>query len=342
MEQGKVRVGIVGCGKVAGNHLKAFECVDGVGVVCLYDVRRNAARALAAQSGAKVAKSLDEMVRSWDLDAVSICTPPAMHLESAAPFLEAGIAVYCEKPLEVDLPRALEFARAVRASRSIFMMGFNHRFHGPIVELRKLIQSGVLGDAILFRNIFSGWLSIRGNHRAQKEISGGGCLIDHGSHSIDLFRHLVGEPTHVQAFAATVRQRVGVEDFGMVHLAVEGRKFGEITTSYSVPCTGNWVEWHGDRGSAFVSYWNKGRPDLEYVIAGQDAVVVDCSAHDPNRGVNAMRHFIGCVRSGTRPAIGVEDGVAAMRIADAIYRSARSGRRVSLASPSRLSHRRKP
>jgi len=325
-----IRVGIVGCGKVAGNHLGAWQRIEGVEVTCVFDVRRKAAREMARQCGAKVARSLEEMASRYGLHAVSICTPPAMHMASAAPFLEAGIAVYCEKPLEVDLARAREFARAVRKGRSVFMMGFNHRFHPPIIELRRLIDSGVLGMPMLFRNIFGGWVALSGNHRARAEVSGGGCLIDHGSHSVDLFRFLVGEPTAVQAVTANIRQRLTVEDFGMVHLLVDERAFGEITTSYSVPCTGNWVEWHGDKGSAFVSYWNEGRPDLEYVVAGEKPKTVDCSAHNPNRYLNAFTHFLGCVRSRRPPAVGIEDGLAAMRIGDAIYRSAKNGKRIRI------------
>jgi len=130
--------------------------------------------------------------------------------------------------------------------------------------LKRLIREGVLGRAVLFRNIFGGYLRLRGNHRADPAVSGGGCLIDHCCHSMDLFRFLVGDPTEVQAVAANVSQKVPIEDFGMIHLSRRGRSFGEITASYSLKVCRNWVEWYGTKGTALVSYGNPGEPDLQF------------------------------------------------------------------------------
>jgi len=332
------RAGIIGCGGVARNHLTGYLAAAGVQVVSVFDVSPKAARAFARQAKTqdiRVAESLRQMVTEDELDAVSICTPPSVHGQCARPFLAARIPVYCEKPLELNATTAARLAAAVKKSGTLFMMGFNHRFHGPIIELKKLIKSGTLGKPLLFRNIFGGMTKLKGNHRADPKLSGGGCLIDHCSHSLDLFRHLVGEPTHVQAFAGNVMQNVAIEDFGMIHLSMGGKAFGEITGSYSLPAVGNWGEWHGTKGSAAVSYWNEGHPDLAYRLAGGQWKPVDCSMHPESRYVGAIRHFIRCVRTQKAPRVSTEDGLRTSRIVAAVYKSNREGKRIRIQQPAR-------
>lgn len=253
MAQNKLRVGIVGCGGIAQAHAGAYTQIPDVEVVSVYDVSRPSAARMAAATGAHAARSLEEMA-AGHLDAVSICTPPATHLAVSRVFLSAGIAVLCEKPLEADLRNARKLALEVEKRDGLFMTAYCHRFHPAIIELRALIDSGALGKAIFFRNIFGGYYSLKGNHRAKPELSGGGSIIDNCSHSVDLYRFLVGEPTAVQAFGGSIMQKAPVEDFGMLHLSNNDRVFGEITASYSLKVCGNWVEWYGTSGTAIVSY----------------------------------------------------------------------------------------
>ena len=323
----KLRVGIVGCGGISRAHLNAYQ-EAGASVVSVYDVVASAAKAMADDIGARVATSVDEMAADDALDAASVCSPPAAHLANCRPLLKRGIAILCEKPLEVNATTAARLARAVKRSRSVFMTAFCHRFHPPIVELAKLIRRGTLGKPLLFRNIFGGYSArVRRNHRANPKLSGGGCLVDHGCHSMDLYRFLVGNPTHVQAMAGNIMQKLAIEDFGMIHLDTAGRAFGEITATYSLKVCGNWVEWYGTKGTAIVNYWNEGHPELAYKVAGGAWKSIDVSKR-PTRFVSEVRHFLTCVRSGKRPNVTVDDGLAANRIAAAVHASVSTGRRV--------------
>jgi predicted dehydrogenase len=253
-----------------------------------------------------------------------------MHSENARPFLAAKVPVLCEKPLAATLDQARELADAVRRSGTLFMSAFCHRFHGPILELRELICAGRLGEPVYFRNIFGGFAEFRGNHRINPSLSGGGCVMDNGAHSVDLFRFLVGEPTRVQAMTGNVLQDIPVEDFGFLHLSLNERVFGEITLSYSLKGCGNWLEGYGSKGRATISYWNPGVPELTVLGDGdKEPVTVDCSKH-PDRITAEIAHFVECVRTGQPPRITVEDGLRANQIIAAAYDSARSGWSVKL------------
>jgi predicted dehydrogenase len=321
----------MGCGTIARAHLSGYRNAGGVDIVSVYDVSTKAAKQFAEECGAQIAASPAAMVRdSGGLDAVSVCTPPASHLEVCRPFLKAGIPILCEKPLEANARAAARLEAVVRDTSSLFMTAYCHRFHPAIVELKALIDAGRLGKPLFFRNIFGGYFKLKGNHRANPTLSGGGCVIDNCSHAVDLFRYLVGEPTHVQAFTGNVFQRAAVEDIGLLHLGVGGKAFGEITSSYSLKVCGNWVEWYGTLGSARVSYWNEDQPDLVYKLEGEkDWTIVDCSAH-PDRFSAEVAHFLDCVQTGKRPCVTVVDGLRASRVIDAAYKSAKTGRTVSL------------
>jgi predicted dehydrogenase len=329
MTTSSLRIGIVGCGGIARAHLAGYQSTGRAQVVSVYDVSRQAAGKFAGECGAHVVGSLAEMAKS-DIDAVSICTPPAFHLEACKPFLRAGIPVLCEKPLEANLKAATKLLEAVNSSKTLFMTAYCHRFHPAIIELRKLIDSGTLGKPVYFRNIFGGFLPLKGNHRANPALSGGGCVIDNCSHAVDLFRFLVGEATDVQAFTGNVLQKGAVEDIGMLHLSMRGKAFGEITSSYSLKVAGNWVEWYGTLGTALVSYWNDSQPDLVYKLEGEKAwTTVDCSRH-PDRFSAEVSHFLDCIQMGLKPAVTVDDSYRTSRVIDAAYTSALKGKKLSL------------
>lgn len=325
----KIRVGIVGCGGIARAHVNGYKKNQDVHIAAVYDVMPRAADKLAGETGACTVKSLEEMAQSGGLDAVSICSPPAAHLDNCKPFLRAGIGILCEKPLEVNVAKAGQLATLSRRSRSVFMTAFCHRFHPAIVELKGLIDRDVLGKPLLFRNIFGGYQALKGNHRTDPKLSGGGCLVDHCAHSVDLFRFLVGEPAFVQALTGNIMQKLRIEDFGMINLATRGNAaFGEITASYSLKVCGNFVEWYGTRGTAIASYWNPGFPDLSYKVEGaKEWKSVDCGQH-PDRFTGEVRHFLDCVRRHKQPALTAADGFKAACIAGAIYQSAGTGKRM--------------
>lgn len=326
----KLRVGIAGCGKIASAHFAAYQKADEADVVAVYDHVTSAAERFAEQAGAHVTQSIEEMIEKHRLDAVSICTPPAVHMENCLPFLNAGIPVLCEKPLEVNAASAADLSAEVKKSGTLFMVAFCHRFHPAIIELKRLIEDGQLGNPLLFRNIFGGFVPLSGNHRTDPAISGGGCLIDHCCHSIDLFRFLAGDPTHVQAIAGNIMQELPVEDFGMIHLSVNGKSFGEITASYSLKVCGNFVEWYGSKGTAIVSYFDSGHPDLACKLEGESKwTSIDCSSY-PDRFSGEVEHFLQCIREKKTPFITAEDGLKANQIVAAVYESAGAGNRVKI------------
>jgi len=325
----ELQIGIVGCGGISRAHAQAYKSA-GARIVLVYDVNRTAADALAKEVGAQVADSLADMAGPKAVDAISICTPPAFHLEHCLPFVQARIPVLCEKPLEISVPRARRLAAAVKKHRSLFMTAYCHRFHPPVIEAKKLIASGALGRPLFFRNMFAGKFVLKGNHRADPKLSGGGCVADNAAHAVDIFRFLVGDVTAVQAQVANVAQKEKVEDFGLLFLKGKKGCLGEIACCYSTPVATNFVEVLCEKGTVTINYWIPGRPDIVYRREGDSADTVIEVSHAPDRFTAEIAQFLDCVRTGAKPTVTVADGLASAQVIAAAYASAKSGKLIRI------------
>lgn len=317
-----MKIGIVGCGGVAESHAFGYSENPGCEIAQVYDLNLDAAKKFSEETRSRVAGSLQEMIDSKELDAVSICTPPVAHSDNCRPFLEAGIPVLCEKPLELNAVRAAELADLAEKSGTLFMMGFTHRFHAPIREALKIIKSGELGRPVFFRNAFGGSVSITGNHRSNPGISGGGALIDTSSHSVDLFRLFMGEAKTVYAIIDNIVQKTPVEDFGMISLVGENGSHGHIMATCSLPVVRNMLEIKCTNGTLSVNYYIPGRPDLTIQKAGEQSdQTIEVSG--PFKFTAMISHFLDCIKNGKRPESSVIDGLQSSRIIEAAYQSAK-------------------
>ncbi len=334
----KIRIGIVGCGAISHQHLAAYRTVPGVQVVQFFDVNPGAASAMAVQEdGATVPQSLAAMAAEGGLDAVSVCTPPAFHLDTCRPFLRAGIPILCEKPLEADPARARALRREVRASKSLFMTAFCHRFHPPVVKARAILARGDLGRPLFFRNTFAGRFELARNHRSDRRVSGGGCIADNAAHSVDLFRFLMGEVISVQAMTANLAQQADVEDFGLLILRGKGGTVGEIMSSYSLPSARSFLEVLCSEGTLTINYGAADGPVLFTRVPGKEGRRgYDVSAM-PDRFSAEVREFVASVRSGAPVPISVDEGLACLEVISAAYRSAQTRRVVAVKGTSHRS-----
>jgi predicted dehydrogenase len=321
-----LKLGIVGCGLVAQAHANALKSCD-ARLAWVYDVKPASAAALAAKSGASAVASIEQLIDARP-DGVIICTPPAYHAASVQPFLDARVPVLCEKPLAQDQSAAAALAQAVQRSGSLFMVAFTQRFHPAVIELRRLVADGVIGEVHLLHNMFGGWVPVTQSHRADPRASGGGAMIDNGIHSIDLFRILVGEPIAVQAMMGNIAQPAAAEDLGVIQLQAPGPCFGQIVSTYSLPTCANRIEVYGSKGVASVQYGAPRMPLLSYQHEDQPLVEVDCSKH-PERRVGQLQAFFQSIRSGVS-AVPAAEGLAASRIIQAAYDSARQQRTLCL------------
>lgn len=194
-----IKLSLIGAGNIAAAHAAAAESLAGrVEVVAVVDPRLSAASAMADRFGAKafesVAHLLADATTAEAIGAALICTPPSARVDLVQQVLERGWAVLVEKPLA---HRLIDAERLSRLSASFpnqpAAVGLCHRFTPAVDAMAEITRRGEIGRLVRVENVFAATIPGMDTHwMSDPEVSGGGSLLDAGSHSLDLMQHLVG------------------------------------------------------------------------------------------------------------------------------------------------------
>jgi predicted dehydrogenase len=313
-------VGVIGTGNIGRTHIRTWQAV-GVTPVAYADANARALEATVAEHGGQgFADGLD-LIRSGNVDLVSVCTPPVFHRDLVIAALEAGVAVLCEKPMARTLADAEAMHAAAERTGTLFTVGFCHRFQPHLEVLKALVDAGDLGTVISYRNRFAGHKAdAEKTWFANPEIAGGGVLADTSVHSIDMFRYLVGEPVAVHAFTSTRETELGpaleVDDTAVLTLQTAEGAIGVIESSWRTPGAEWTVAVYGTAGTAYVDYAN-----LTLTLVGTDRQSRVIDVPEGDRFEREFAHLLACWRGEATPRVTSADGLAANRILDAAYRS---------------------
>lgn len=194
-----MRIGIIGTGGIAKTaHIPQYIAA-GADVVAVMNRTRERGEAVAEQFGIeRVYETVEEMLVTEQLDAVSVCTPNALHKEQVIAALEAGCHVLCEKPPAISAREANEMLIAARKAERTLHYGFHYRHRSDTQLLKRMIDDGELGHVYaatalaLRRRGIPGWGVF-----TDKELQGGGALLDIGVHMLDLALYLMDYPKPV-------------------------------------------------------------------------------------------------------------------------------------------------
>ena len=216
-----LKIGLIGCGRIVQLvHLNALARAPALEVVAIAepDPERRAEAAVRLPGAVAVADYRDLLALS-DLEAVLICAPNHLHASLAAAAFDAGKHVYLEKPLAPTLAEAQPALDAWKRSNRVGMMGLNYRFHPTYLDLKRRIDASQIGEPLMVRTVFSTPARALPEWKTQRR-TGGGALLDLGSHHIDLVRFLFGRA--IQDVFARVETRQTEGDSATLHLTLEG------------------------------------------------------------------------------------------------------------------------
>ncbi len=149
---GTTKFAIVGAGAISQGYAQAFQTCDEAEVVAVADLRTAAAQSLAEVLGCQAFDSYHDMSEECDLDAVLVCTPPASHPEICLHFIEENVHVLCEKPFAVSSEEALKVVNAANERGVKITMASKFRYAGDVIKAKQIVDSGVLGEIVLFEN----------------------------------------------------------------------------------------------------------------------------------------------------------------------------------------------
>lgn len=208
----KLRFGLIGAGGIAQAYAQAFGQSDCCQLVAVADVREDAARALAEIAVGRAYTDYRELAENESLDAVIVSTPPDSHPEIACFFMDRGIPVLCEKPLCLTVAEAESMIAAAERSAVLFTMASKFRYCEDVVKAKGIVASGILGDVIQFENAFTARVDMSKRWNSDRRVSGGGVLIDNGTHSVDIVRYFLGPIESVLAVETGGTQDLEVDE----------------------------------------------------------------------------------------------------------------------------------
>ena len=211
-----LRIGVIGVGRIGRMHAHVLaHQIDGAAVGTVYDARPLTARDVAAELGVPAAASVEEIL-DGDVDAVAICSTADTHVELMIAAAAAGKAVFCEKPVSLELPELDRALAAIETAGVPFQIGFNRRFDPAHAAVREAVASGAVGDPHLVR------ISSRDPEPPPAEYirTSGGLFLDMMIHDFDMARYVTASEV-VEVFArGAVRIDPAFEEEGDIDTAL--------------------------------------------------------------------------------------------------------------------------
>jgi predicted dehydrogenase len=307
------RIGLFGCGWVQDFHARGvLEC--GGELVAVANHREESARAFAERHGiSRVTTDWETLARDPAIDAGIVATPNSLHAPQTIDLLEAGKHVLVEKPMAMSVAECNAMLRAATTGDAFLMVAHCWRFRSEVIALRDRIAAGELGEIVKTRGYGvhanwgpSGWFT-------QKDLAGGGALVDMGVHAIDTARFLLGdpEPERVRAVLGTRYGTYDVDDDGILL-----------------------IEWSNGTNSLVESGWwhpHKGGMEADTEVYGTGGYARAFPREEPSEDYEhctqpmytaQIREFLDALSEGRQPRPSGDDGRIVMKVVEEAVRSA--------------------
>jgi predicted dehydrogenase len=328
-----IRVGFIGAGLIANYHRGMLQSGDADVVWSgVYDVDTERAVAFSTATGAPLRRNEDDVLDNCD--AVYVCTWTSEHRHCVESAAERGIAVFCEKPLSVDLAGAVAMETAAARAGIVNQVGLVLRFSPAMNWLRHLVTNGDGGRvmSIVFRD--DQYIPIQGMYgstwRGDRHRAGAGTLIEHSIHDVDLLEFICGPITSVTARSSNFHALDGIEDTFAAAMAFEAGAVGTLASIWhdvlerpsmrqiEVFTERMWCRQEGSDWYGPVRWCRTGSAEEEL---GGDELVERVYRHGLS-SPNPDAQFIECVRDHRPASPDFATAVRAHAVVDALYRSA--------------------
>lgn len=347
-----LRVGVIGIGSISDMHIKPYLKNENVALVAFCDIHGTRLAEKGKLYGVnQLYKDYRELLKNPEIDAVSICTWNNTHAEISIAALEAGKHVLIEKPLSMTVEEALDVEAVAKKSGKIVQVGFVRRHADNAHILKSFIDDGELGEIYYAKGSYLRRLGNPGGWFSDQEKSGGGPLIDLGVHMIDIMWYLMGKPRPVSVSGnsyAKLGNRSHIENLSFYKAAdydptlndVEdltnalirfengASLFVDVSFTLQAKKDETSVKLFGDKGGAEIE------PELA-MITEKNNTILNITPQIDNLGfdfeksfVNEINHFVSCCLEGKESIAPVADGVEVMKMLNAIYESAKTGKEI--------------
>ena len=338
----RVRIAVVGCGRIATNHFNAIEQhKDRLQLVAVCDTDRPALQAATAKLNVPGFDSLGELLDGADADVVALCTPSGLHPSQAIRIARAGRHVMTEKPMATRWTDGLQMVRACdEAGVHLFVVKQNRR-NATLQLLKRAVESRRFGRIFMVTiNVF--WSRPQSYYDGAKwrgtwEFDGG-ALMNQASHYVDLVDWLIGPVESVQAYVGTLARNIQVEDTAMVGVRWRSGALGSVNVTmlaYPKNFEGS-ITILGEKGTVRIGgvavneiqHWEfeSSDPDDERIKSASYETTSVYGFGHPLYYDNVIK----VLRGEAEPETDGREGLRSLELLIASYLSARDGKRVAL------------
>jgi len=352
----KIKIGIVGTGGIAHEHMAKYKTFDDVEIVGACDIVPGKARNYLDHFNFKDVPAFDsvyDLVKNVEMDGASVCTYNTTHAECAIVLLEAGVHVNCEKPMSFTIQEAADMVKASKKANKILTIGFQPRWDYMRNKVDKIIDSGEIGKVYYIQSGGGRRRGIPGGTFISKEKAGYGCLGDIGCYSIDECLHAIKYPKPLTVSAVATNyfgknpkywpdaDNFEVDDFSVAFVRMEGDVTFVFKQSWAMHADslGDTL-WLGTEGaikilnsdasgkpSRIMHFTDKdGNMTDSYVVPDENDVPMDI-------WVGKMRAFVDAVKTNGPAPVPGEEILYNQAICDGIYRSSMLGHEVEIVIP---------
>ena len=323
----KLKIGLIGVGAISQLYANVLRDCPVGRLVAIADVRNEAVDATAETWLCKGYSSHKELAEHADCDAIILCTPPSTHVEIATFFVDRGIPLLCEKPLSTDVDSARTICDRAQSKGVKMAMASKFRYVDDVIHAKSIISSGILGEIVLFENTFAARVDMEHRWNSDRRISGGGVLIDNGTHSVDIARYLFGPISEVLAVEGRRTQNIEVEDTANLFVHTASGAIGQIDLSWSLnKDIDTYVRVYGTDGTVQIG-WQESR----YRQAASSDWVTFGNGYDKLLAFRRqITNFCNYIRGTEALLISNEDAVASVEVIQAAYDSLSYGQWISV------------
>jgi UDP-N-acetyl-2-amino-2-deoxyglucuronate dehydrogenase len=343
----RVRVALVGCGRISRNHLEAIAKVAELQLVSVADLQLERAQAVGSTYGVPAFSSLEEMLAAVPSDLVAICTPSGLHPQHGIVAARAGRHVLTEKPMAISLAGADDLVAACDAAGVQLFVVKQNRLNPAIQLLKRAVDKGRFGR-IYMANVTVRWTRPQEYYDAETwrgtwEFDGG-AIMNQASHYVDLMQWLVGPVESVMAKTATQARRIEAEDSGVAVVKFRSGALGVIEVNvltYPRNLEGS-ITILGEKGSVKIGGTAVNRVDhWSFETYDDDDKLVEAASTNPptvygfgHEGY--YRNLLPVLRGTAKADTDGRAGRKSLELILGIYESAKTGREVPIPLRTRL------
>lgn len=315
---------VIGLGSFGIKRASAIKNSNEGVLTKIFDLSENNLQKASEILNVAPAEGYDQIFNDKNINAIVICTPNKFHKELIIKGLESGKNIFCEKPLAISISEVQEIQNVASRYKLKVQVGSNHRYFETIKLAKKLVEDKEIGEVLSFNGrIGHNGERIQNSWFWDRNISGGGTLIDNGCHLLDLSRYFMGDFYSGTGLVTNLywKKNISVEDSAAgIYLTKDG-KIATIFSSWRLQAGYFFIELNGTNGYINIDgrFDTHGGDKIYWKDKNKKIQSRDFSNIKPNSSVDEINYFIDCIKTNKDCSPGIKDGLEVLKMVEYIY-----------------------